>query len=161
MLGNFSRFIRPGYKRISLDFSPLGETEGGFLLGSAWLSPDENEVVAVFVNLSAAQRKVDLSMASGDPGEIRAYVTDRSRNLKLDTSLQDLHNLELPARSVVTVVVGMEDETVINRLTPYPSRNGREVYDLAGRKLVNSSTCQLVNSLKKGIYIKQGKKYIK
>ena len=154
VLGNFSRFIRPGYKRIELESS---ETDDGrLLLGSAWLSPDENEVVTVLVNLSHARRKVDLSMVSGEASEVRTYVTDRSRDLKLDTSLQDLHNLELPARSVVTVVIGLEDATGIGneefRIKSEESDN--VIYDLSGRKIVN-------DKLSKGIYIIDGRKIAK
>lgn len=152
ILGNFSRFIRPGYKRIHLE-SSSGETDGGLLLGSAWLSPDENEVVAVFINLSYARRKVDLSMVSGDAEEVRTYVTDRSRNLRLDTSLQDLHNMELPARSAVTVVISLEDATGIGNeeLRMANVESAHAIYDLSGRRVANP---------RKGIYIKNGNKIV-
>lgn len=154
VLGNFSRFIRPGYRRISLE----GADEMDALLGSAWLSPDENEVVAVLVNISYGQRKVDMSMLSAEASEVRTYVTDRGRNLRLDTSLQDLHNMELPARSVVTVVIGLEDEMGINSLTPDLSKrdgmaNGK-FYDLSGRQMANGK-------LPKGVYIIDGRKVVK
>ena len=45
--------------------------------------------------------------------------------------------------------IEISDPTSLNRPTSDPSRNGGEVYDLSGR---------LVNSLKKGIYIVNGKK---
>lgn len=138
VLGNFSRFIRPGFKRISLE----GADEMDALLGSAWMSPDESEVVAVFVNLSAGRRKLDLSMASGYAEKVRTYVTDRGRNLQLDTSLQNLHNMELPARSVVTVVISLEDATGIAAAPE--QRKGHPVYDLQGRRIANPQ---------KGIYI--------
>ena len=157
VLGNFSRFIRPGYKRIELESSPSMETEGdNFLPGSAWLSPNESKVVAVFVNLSHASRKVDLSMVSGEAEEVRTYVTDRSRNLKLDTSLQDLHNMELPARSVITVVIGLEDATDIGNenLGIKSERSDDAIYDLSGRKIVKGT-------LSKGVYIKDGRKIAK
>jgi hypothetical protein len=59
-----------------------------------------------------------------------------------------------------------DDATSINRPTPDPSRNGGEVYDLAGRKVQgarskgqeDSSLFILHSSLKKGIYIVNGKK---
>jgi len=157
VLGNYSRFIRPGYKRIELESSPSEETEGGnLLLGSAWLSPNESEVVAVFVNLSHASRNVDLSMVSGEAREVRTYVTDRGRNLKLDTSLQDLHNIKLPARSVVTVVIGLEDATGIGNeeLRMKSGESGNVIYDLSGRKIANGK-------MSKGIYIKDGRKIAK
>ena len=99
-------------------------------------------IVAVFVNLSAAQRKLDLSMASGYAEKVRTYVTDRGRNLQLDTSLQNLHNMELPARSVVTVVISLEDATGIAAAPE--QRKGHPVYDLQGRRVANPQ---------KGIYI--------
>lgn len=156
VLGNFSRFIRPGYKRISLESSTSGKTEDGLLLGSAWLSPDESEVVTVLVNLGYGSRKVDLSMVSGDAREVRTYVTDRSRNLQLDTSLQDLSNMVLPARSVVTVVIGMEDATGISdavRSNDNGQMTNDNWYDLSGRKINSKSP--------KGIHISSGRKIAK
>ena len=153
VLGNFSRFIRPGYKRINIE----GADDMTSLLGSAWLSPNENEVVTVLVNISHARRKVDLFMLSGDAGEVRTYVTDRGRNLQLDTSLQDIHNIELPARSVVTMVISLEDATGVGTIKneDLNVRNeGRGVYDLSGRKIVKGT-------LSKGVYIKDGRKIAK
>jgi len=131
VLGNFSRFIRPGYKRVKLE----GADDMSSLLGSAWLSPDGNEVVTVLENMSYSRRKVDVSMLSGEASEFRTYVTDRSRNLKLDTSLQDLHNMELPPRSVVTVVVSLEDATGVTGIDHSPLNMDHSTYDLQGRKI--------------------------
>ena len=155
VLGNFSRFIRPGYRRIGLESSLQGEAEDGLLLSSAWLSPDDNEVVTVMVNLGYGGRQVDLSMVSGKASEVRTYVTDRSRNLQLDTSLQNLSNLELPPRSVVTVVVGLEDASGIRNAMPM-NDNGQmthEWYDLSG--------CKMNGQSPKGIYISAGQKVVK
>ena len=151
VLGNFSRFIRPGYKRISIE----GADDMSSLLGSAWLSPDESEVVAVFVNLSYARRNVDLSMVSGETREVRTYVTDRKRDLKLDTSLQDLHNMELPARSVVTVVIGVEDATGIKEMDngKWTMNNDDAWFDLSGRRISGKN-------LQSGVYIHNGLKRI-
>ena len=148
VLGNFSRFIRPGYKRIDIE----GADEVDALLGSAWLSPDGNEVVAVFVNISYARRKIDLSMLSGEANEVRTYVTDRSRNLRLDTSLQDLHNMELPARSAVTVVIGLEDATGIADSTPALHKGNGAIYNVLGQRL---------SKMQRGINIKDGRKIAK
>ena len=155
VLGNFSRFIRPGYKRIGLESSLQGEAEDGLLLASAWLSPDENEVVTVMVNLGHGGRQVDLSMVSGKASEVRTYVTDRSRNLQLDTSLQDISKMMLPPRSVVTVVIGLEDASGI-RDTMSQNDNGqmtKEWYDLSG--------CKIKGQSPKGIYISAGQKVVK
>ena len=152
VLGNFSRFIRPGYMRIELE----GADDMTSLLGSAWMSPDESEVVAVLVNITQARRKVNLSMLSGDAAEVRTYVTDRGRNLRFDSSLQDLHNMELPARSVVTVVIGLEDATGIAKYSEDSnySEYSKGWFDLSGRRLSS-------HQLKKGVYIKDGKKVLR
>ena len=155
VLGNFSRFIRPGYRRIGLESSLSGEADNGLLLSSAWLSPDENEVVTVMVNLGYGGRQVDLSMVSGKASEVRTYVTDRSRNLQLDTSLQDISKMMLPPRSVVTVVIGLDDTSGI-RDTMSLNDNGqmtKEWYDLGGRKIKGQSP--------RGIYISAGQKVVK
>ena len=151
VLGNFSRFIRPGYKRINIE----GADEMDALLGSAWLSPDKNEVVAVLVNISHARRKVDLSMVSGEASEVRTYVTDRGRDLRLDTSLQDLHDMELPARSVVTVVISLEDATGIMAIgnEEFRMRNDGKWFDMSGRRVSSKS-------LRPGIYIYNDKKKV-
>ena len=166
VLGNFSRFIRPGYKRIGLESSLQGEAEDGLLLASAWLSPDENEVVTVMVNLGYGGRQVDLSMVSGKASEVRTYVTDRSRNLQLDTSLQDISKMMLPPRSVVTVVIGLDDTSGIRdtmslntsgiRDTMSLNDNGqmtKEWYDLSG--------CKMNGQSPKGIYISAEQKVVK
>ena len=161
VLGNFSRFIRPGYKRINL----TGADDMSSLLGSGWLSPNEDEVVAVLVNMSHARRKVDLSMVAGEAGEVRTYVTDRGRNLRLDTSLQDMHNMVLPARSVVTVVIDLEDASGIKATDngQFTIHNEADAwYDLLGCRVSG----QMVNGqwsmgkLSKGIYINSGRKVL-
>ena len=66
-----------------------------------------------------------------------------------------------------------ENETSINEgLTPDPSRNGGEIYDLAGRKVQGARSkgqedssmfnvqCSMFNGLKKGVYIVNGKKVL-
>ena len=65
-----------------------------------------------------------------------------------------------------------DEETSISRPTPDPSRNGGEIYDLSGRrvdskfkiqnsKFDDSSLFTLHSSLKRGIYIINGKKVLK
>ena len=157
VLGNFSRFIRPGYKRINME----GADDMSSLLGSAWLSPDESEIVTVLVNISHASRKVDLSMVSGDAKEVKTYVTDRTCNLQLDTSLQDLHNMELPARSVVTVVISLEDATGVKTIEHSPLNQEHYVYDLQGRRIQWTMVNGKYPMMQKGIYIYDGRKVAK
>lgn len=98
VLGNYSRFIRPGYRRISLE---LNESRSFF--GSAWISPDGGKIVVVYTNLS--EKGVRLSETrkgwSGEPVAVRTYTTSFSKNLK-EASVDG--QIVLDPESVTTVV---------------------------------------------------------
>lgn len=148
VLGNYSRFIRPGYKRIVLN----GADELNALMGSAWLSPDGQEVVCVFVNMNRGIRRIDLSAVGGYTlADIRKYVTDKDNDLQRDGSTQDLAALEIPARSVTSFVIKTNADTGIRPIeTTSGNRREAAIYDLTGRR---------VSQPAKGLYIKNGKKY--
>nr|WP_239060779.1 hypothetical protein [Bacteroides sp. 519] len=102
VLGNYSRFIRPGYRRINMT---LNESRSFF--GSAWISPDGDKVVAVYTNLSdKGVRLVETHEGwSKEAKSVTTYTTTSSKNLKEATV--DVHNnVELDAGSVTTVVYG-------------------------------------------------------
>jgi hypothetical protein len=58
--------------------------------------------------------------------------------------------MEIPARSVVTVVATLGSSSGINTIKT-DNRNDNKIYSLSG---------QLINNPSKGIYIKNGKKYV-
>ena len=146
VLGNYSRFIRPGYKRVNIE----GADEMNALLGSSWLSPDSKQLVTVLVNMSRSTRKIDLALSGNNIERVKAYVTDKDRNLEFDATLDDAANMEVPARSVVTVVMNLSETSGIHAVEK-PAINDNRIYSLTG---------QQINTPKKGIYIKNGKKYI-
>lgn len=100
VLGNYSRFIRPGYRRISLE---LNETRSFF--GSAWISPEGDKIVTVYTNLS--DKGVRLNEAhtgwSGDAKSVTTYTTTGSKNLQEGTVAAGKPVI-LDAGSVTTVV---------------------------------------------------------
>ena len=145
VLGNYSRFIRPGYKRVDVE----GADEMNALLGSSWISPDSKTLVTVLVNMSRSTRKIDLSLSDKSIESAKAYVTDKDHDLELDATLQDPANMEIPARSVVTVVMSIGESTGIRTVEQTTINN--KVYDLMGRQ---------ISKPQKGIYITNGKKYI-
>jgi len=149
VLGNYSRFIRPGYRRIQM----TDDGDMNALLGSAWLAPDGQEVVAVLVNMKRSCRKVNLAMVEGSVTDVKAYVTDKDRDLQAETSLRDVSNMEIPARSVVTVVMRLGGTGISHAMaeTANKADSGHRVWTLDGRQIAQPQ---------KGIYIKNGKKYI-
>ena len=146
VLGNYSRFIRPGYKRVAVD----GADEMNDLMGSSWLSPDGNTLVTVLVNMNRTSRNISLSLADKSIESIKTYLTNKINNLRLTPALSDASNMEIPARSVVTVVATLGSSSGINTIKT-DNKNDNRIYSLSG---------QLIKNPSKGIYIKNGKKYV-
>lgn len=103
VLGNYSRFIRPGYRRISLS---LNESRSFF--GSAWISPEKNKIVAVYTNF--ADKAVRLGETrvgwGGEPKSITTYTTTGSKNLQ-KAVVEAGSQVVIEAGSVTTVVYNL------------------------------------------------------
>jgi hypothetical protein len=97
VLGNYSRFVRPGMVRIKCELSEEQSMEDGLLV-SAYRDVKKGQVVYVFTNLSKKERQVNVGLDR----QVKTYTTDENVNLGL--SLQSLNSVRIPKRSVVTVV---------------------------------------------------------
>ena len=97
VLGNYSRFIRPGMVRIDCRLSEKQSPENGVLV-SAYKDPDGGGQVFVFVNLSEEQVLVNM----GEKGKASTFITDEYRDMRF--LVQPLNRLSLPPRSVVTLL---------------------------------------------------------
>ena len=146
VLGNYSRFIRPGYKRVALK----GADDLNGLMGSSWLSPDEKTLVTVFVNMSQASKKVGITVADNAIESMKAYLTDKNNSLKLQSSLNDASQMEIPARSVVTIVAQLSNATGIHATLSHKSSDNK-FYKLNGLQ---------TSQPQKGVHIYNGQKYI-
>ncbi len=103
-LGNYSFFIRPGYVRIALDGADNPDT----MVGSAYQSPDQSRIVAVYVNSSYDESTIQTSFPKEISKKIKtisAYVTNKNMDLA-KTNISDNPNsaISIPARSIVTIV---------------------------------------------------------
>lgn len=94
-LGNYSRFIEPGYRRMELG----GECEG--LLASAYLSPDGQTAVLVAVNNGQAEQNVSIGAAGYATYE--AYETSTDHSLELVSSGKP-GEYRFPPQSVTTII---------------------------------------------------------
>ena len=102
-LGNYSRFVRPGYVRVALD----GADELDALAGSAYVSPDGSRLVAVFVNSSFEDVAVDVDLPKALKKKVRkveSYRTDDHRDLAKTVTGQGLHHT-IAARGVTTIII--------------------------------------------------------
>jgi hypothetical protein len=106
-LGNYSRFVRPGMQRVEL--AGTGHDVRG-LMASAYKDEEARQVVAVYVNMAAAPRTVQLRIGVGSrKWQLQSsapYVTsDRAGDeLKAYPLVPPGGQISIPARSVVTLV---------------------------------------------------------
>ena len=160
VLGNYSRFIRPGYKRIS---HTTNKTEDlNTLLGSAYISPDGKRIVTVYVNMSSSQQSVRLNVNGQSAAkEINVYRTSSSENLKHINSSYTLGKLiPIPAKSVVTIVADFEKNvnTAISNITANSAEKDGAIYSIDGTMVREQGASS--DGLAKGIYIQNGKKFV-
>ena len=109
-MGNFSRFIRPGMKRIDItrsDGATPGNTVEDLMISSYYNEP--NSIVAtVFVNWDNQTKLVELDYQNLPTGKainyIIPYVTSSSDDLTAYSALSVDDTVEIPSRSVVTLV---------------------------------------------------------
>lgn len=100
VLGNFSRFIRPGFQRVQV--TNPDALDG--LMVSAYRSPDRDESVVVIVNGGDSARVRLRSAISGEAfhsGTTRIFVTDEARSLE---EVRWEEEITVPQKSVVTVI---------------------------------------------------------
>jgi len=106
VLGNYSRFVRPGYVRIELD----GADDLDTLAGTAFISPDGNRIVSVFVNSSFEDMPVEMTLPKSwmkRLSEVNSYRTDARHDLaKCITGEKNRHTVT--ARGVTTIVMDFE-----------------------------------------------------
>ena len=137
-LGNFSLFVRPGYKRIKID----GAGNMNELFGSAYIAPDTSRMVAVYVNTSYSDIKLSSRIINLDKNitSVKKYVTSSVSNLGRDLLLPESYSddtITIPNRSITTIVydlyketTGLETENQRNQyvsIYPNPIQKGSDI----------------------------------
>ena len=119
-LGNFSRFIRPGFTRI--DMQTPDDLDG--LMASAYKSGNEDKIVIVAVNTSNSTESVNLNISNLPSGKMLGSfdvtITNSDLNLSFVGSVTSSFNI--PARSIVSFVADITDISMPeSTLTPKPT----------------------------------------
>lgn len=97
-MGNFSQFIRPGFKRINVE----GKQNKRFFV-SAYSSSDKKELVLVVINMKSNPEKVrfkDLPKSS-----IKAWETSQKSNLEFAGEYKSSDEILIAPQSISTLVV--------------------------------------------------------
>jgi O-glycosyl hydrolase len=104
-LGNFSRFVRPGYRRVELGNADDLDT----LAGTAFISPEGDRLVLVFVNSGFETRDVQLSLPkkwSKKVRQVTSYRTDERHDLTA-LPLGKTDKVTVGLRGVTTFVIDL------------------------------------------------------
>jgi glucuronoarabinoxylan endo-1,4-beta-xylanase len=104
-LGNFSKFVRPGYLRIGVTGAP--NPSGSAPLIVAFSNPADGTVVIVVVNGGGAAQTSFFVSGNAWPGTVTPYVTSASSNLVAGTPIAvsgGRFAASLGAKSVTTFV---------------------------------------------------------
>lgn len=98
-LGNYSFFIRPGYDRVEV----AGADNMDGVMASAYVSPDGDKIVAVFINMTHEAQNAEISINCDGNAELAGlYKTDERSDLaKIDF---DSDSIKLAPRSITTAV---------------------------------------------------------
>lgn len=103
VLGNYSRFVRPGYQRIAFNLP-----ESRKVFGSAYISPEKDKVVLVVTNMGPETVHLNPIIEGINGKEVVAvnqYTTSEAKDLSCEPDYLIGH---LPAKSVVTMVYDLK-----------------------------------------------------
>jgi O-glycosyl hydrolase len=104
-MGNFSRYVRPGMKRVELK----GEKHSfDGLLGSAYLDPQSGKLVLVYINSSTQPHTLRCAIrapvAGAVPTAFTAHITSDSSDLQALPGPSLADGVEIPPRWVMSFV---------------------------------------------------------
>ncbi len=136
IMGNYSRFVRPGYKRIEATTAP---TSGVTL--SAYVSEKEDKISIVVINTNSTATNQTFLLKNVEPKKITPWVTDANNDLKAQSDISISNNgftYNIPAKSVTTIVIQIGEVEPPPPPGPYdkvislPGKIEIENYDIGG-----------------------------
>ncbi|MCX7002163.1 MAG: carboxypeptidase-like regulatory domain-containing protein [bacterium] len=102
VMGNYSKFVRPGFVRIAATVNPITD-----VLVTAYKSPTNGTFAIVVLNNSYAATNVTFNLSGFTATSVTPWLTDATRDLAAQTALTvntTTFTAALPARSVTTFV---------------------------------------------------------
>jgi hypothetical protein len=107
-MGNYSRFVRPGMKRVAVAADGFSDplTAASRLLVSAYKEEGTKKIVVVIVNPEQTTKAFQLMDGNNvlklNGNQLNVYTTDAEKNL--EKSVTALDKIEISPRSIVTLV---------------------------------------------------------
>lgn len=102
-VGNYSRFIRPGMKRINAtpDSYSNAEDAAKNLMISAYKDEANKQVVIVVINMTTASQNINLSGVNFVAGSVKSYTTSASKDMNV-LNIADVSKIAVEGRSIIT-----------------------------------------------------------
>jgi len=117
--GNYARFVRPDYVRVSATVAPTGG-----VTTSAFYGATDKRVVIVAINTNTAATSQAFSLSGFSGAKATAYVTDTTRSLAAQTAVTISDNsftYSLPRKSVTSFVIDPSASTGVDIQASAPS----------------------------------------
>ena len=104
-VGNFSRFIRPGMKRVSSAPDSYSNPEDAAmnLMISAYKDETSKQVVVVVINMTTSSQNINLAGINFVSGSVKSYTTSGSKDLTV-SSVSDASKIPIESKSIITLV---------------------------------------------------------
>ncbi|MEO8562892.1 MAG: glycoside hydrolase [bacterium] len=104
-LGHWSRFVRPGMRRVEADVAGAAvDSVDAELFASAFVDPVSGRTVTVLVNRASIEREISLVGAPARASRVYRTTNEPGVSMKLVGPLRPGQPLVMPARSLATVV---------------------------------------------------------
>lgn len=102
-LGNFSKFIRPGYQRIGVSSTALTD-DSKALLVSAYQNTKTKKIITVVINSSSKPLALKINFKGANVTSLKPYVTSKTADLAPNNSLSTATTISIPPLAIVTLV---------------------------------------------------------
>jgi O-glycosyl hydrolase len=119
MLGNYSRFIRPGSKRVDC----LGAADKKSLMASAYKDAENGNLIIVAINVTDVEKDLSFSIEGAEDALVLTpYITSDNAgdDLREGITFSYSDGYIMPARSVVTFVGSLDEITGVEELNNLP-----------------------------------------
>ena len=145
----------------------IDDTDLNGLMGSAYLSPDGNRIVMVFVNMGSVRRIVPNVVGISDAHSVKCYETYElstqkgTLTLNKNTSYAPQRlgrQFRIRKNSVTTMVIDIDQTDGIKGTSAAMPANDKGIYAIDGRKVSSGNSA---DNLPKGLYIVNGVKVLK
>jgi glucuronoarabinoxylan endo-1,4-beta-xylanase len=154
VLGQFAKFIRPGYYRVDATANPTSNVYVSAYKG-------DNTLVIVAINTGNSSVSQKFTIQNGTVSTVSSYATDNSRNLVAGSAINVTSNsftAQLPAQSITTFVGASATVTDIEMIEePVAIETYPNPFQVEGIQIKNGGKFSYQITALDGVLMEEGK----